>query len=210
MLLYFALHRPYPETTVPRRATAMPRERLPRPLSCPLVEDPSAVGQWTACCGRYFRPLAERAAEDPALAEDALQESWRKVLAGIAAFQGGPTACRWVRRIVARSAIDIRRRTRRRREVRLEEARGETDPGADPEVQASDRELLRALRETVALLPEPYRQVIELRFGRELSTAETAARLAVSRSNAATRLDRALRLLRKRFAARTRQARRAA
>ena len=187
--------------TALKRAAAMPPEQLP--TSCPLLRDPSAAAEWTTCCGRYFRPLAERTTGDPALAEDALQESWRKVLGGLAAFRGGPTACRWVRRIVARGAIDIRRRTLRRREVGLEEAGGEADPGADPEMQASDRELLRALRETVALLPEPYRQVIELRFGRELSTAETAERMAVSRSNAATRLDRAMRLLRKRFAART-------
>ncbi len=152
--------------------------------------------------------MATRVAGDAGLGEDALQESWRKVLAGIGAFRGGPTACRWVRRIVASSAIDIRRRVLRRREVRLEEAAGEADPGADPEMQASDRELLRALRETVTLLPEPYRRVIELRFEQELSTAETAARLEVSRSNAATRLDRALRLLRKRLTVRAGQGRR--
>lgn len=185
----------------------MPEERFPP--SCPLLRDPRAAGAWTACCGWYFRTLATRIAGDAGLAEDALQESWCKVLGGVATFRGGPTACRWVRRIVASSAIDIRRRAQRRGEIRLEEARGRADPGSDPEMQASDHELLRVLRETVALLPEPYRQVIELRFGRELSTAETAARLAVSRSNVATRLDRALRLLRKRFAARTGQGRRA-
>lgn len=194
--------------SVLRRAAAMPGEQPPAP--CPLLRDPSAAAEWTSCCGRYFRPLAERTTGDQALAEDALQESWRKVLDGLAAFRGGPIACRWVRRIVASSAIDIRRRTQRRREVGIEAGGGEADPGADPEMQASNRELLRALRETVARLPEPYRQVIELRFGQELSTAATAERMAVSRSNAATLLDRAMRLLRKRFAARTKQGRRAA
>lgn len=196
--------------TALRRAAAMPWEREQLSASCPLLRDPSAAAEWTTCRGRYFRPLAERTTGDQALAEDALQESWRKVLGGLAAFRGGPTACRWVRRIVASSAIDIRRRIQRRREVGLEAAGGEADSGAGPEMQGSDRELLCALRETVALLPKPYRQVIELRFGLELSTAATAERMAVSHSNAATRLDRALRLLRKRFADRTRQERRAA
>ncbi len=181
----------------------MQKERFPP--SCPLLQDPREVGAWTACCARYFRPLATRITGDGSLAEDALQESWCKVLRGISAFRGGPTACRWVRRIVANSACDIRGRTLLRREVRLERAREQADPGADPETRASDREMLRVLRETVALLPAPYRRVIELRFERELSTAETAERLAVSRSNAATRLDRALRLLRRRFQARTGQ-----
>ena len=173
------------------------------PSSCPLLQDPRAAGAWTACCARYFRPLAAHIAGDAGLAEDALQESWGKVLGGIGAFRGGPTACRWVRRIVANSAMDIRRRVLRRREVGIDEARGEADTGADPETRAGDRELLRVLRETVALLPEPYRQVIELRFERELSARETAERLSITRSNVATRLERALRLLRERFAART-------
>lgn len=189
------------------RPAAMSQERLP--TSCPLLDNPAAAGKWTACCERYFPPLAERVAGDPSLAEDALQESWCKVLGSIAAFRGGPTACRWVRCIVANSATDIRRRVVRRREVGLEQAQVQADPGADPETQARDRELLRALGETVALLPEPYREVIELRFRRELCTHETAARLGISCSNVATRLERALRLLRERLAARTGQSRRA-
>ena len=179
----------------------MPEELFP-PF-CPLLQDPRAADTWTACCTRYFRPLAARIAGDPGLAGDALQESWSKVLGGIGAFRGGPTACRWVRRIVANSAMDIRRRVLRRREVGIDEARGQADPSADPETRAGDRELLRVLRETVALLPEPYRQVIELRFERELSTREAAERLSITRSNVATRLERALRLLRERFAGRT-------
>ena len=180
----------------------MPAERFPP--SCPLLQDPRAAGTWTPCCARYFRPLATRITGNAGLAEDALQESWCKVLGGISAFRGGPTACLWVRRIVANSACDIRGRTLRRREVGLEDAREQAHPGADPETRASDREMLCVLRETVALLPAPYRQVIELRFERELSTGETAERLAVSRSNVTTRLNRALRLLRRRFLARTR------
>lgn len=146
-----------------------------------------------------FRPLATRIVGDVGLAKDALQESWCKALDAISAFQGGPVVCRWVRRIVTNSATDIRRRCLRRREVGLDEAREAPAIGADAETLASDRETLRALRETVALLPEPYRQVIELRVERELSTSETAEQLAVSRSNVATRLNRALSLLRRRF-----------
>ncbi len=64
--------------------------------------------------------------------------------------------------------------------------------------------MLRALSEMVARLPEPYRQVIEMRFDQELSTSETAERLGISRSNVATRLARGLRALKARFEARMR------
>ncbi len=186
------------------RAAAMPENQSP--ASCPLLRDPLAAGAWTACCGRYFRPLAVQLTGDADLAEDALQESWRKVLGGIATFRGGPVACRWVRRIVVNSAADIRRQILRRREVGLAQSRETADPNADPETRASEQELLCVMHETVALLPAPYREVLELRFGQELSTRETARRLAITRSNTATRLERALRLLRRRFEIRTKHA----
>ena len=68
-----------------------------------------------------------------------------------------------------------------------------------------DRQLLRVLREMVARLPGPYRQVIELRLEQELSTSETARRPGISTSNVSTRLNRGLRMLRDRFGARMQQ-----
>ena len=47
--------------------------------------------------------------------------------------------------------------------------------------------------------------VCELRYGRDLSTAETARRLGISPSNVATRLDRAVGMLRSRLDARLRR-----
>ena len=148
--------------------------------------------------------MARRVLGEESLAEDALQEGWPKILRAISAFEGGPTACHWVRVIVANSARDIRRRRLRNSVVILAEVEFE-DPAPSPEARALDREMLRVLREMVDRLPEPYRQVIKLRFEQELSTAETADRLAISRSNAATRLNRGLRLLRERVTARLRR-----
>ena len=173
------------------------------PESCPLLRDPEAADEWTVCCSRQFAPLARRVLGEESLAEDALQEAWSKVLRAVYTFEGGPTACHWVRVIVANSARDIRRRRIRNGEIVLTEAE-QRDPAPSPEGRALDREMVRVLREMVARLPEPYRQVIELRFEQELSTSETAERLAISRSNAATRLNRGLRLLRRRFRVRMR------
>ena len=172
------------------------------PESCPLLSDAGNAAGWVACCSKYFYPLARRILGEDSLAEDALQDTWPKVLRAVPAFRGGPTACHWVRTIVANSARDIRRRRFRSREVALTEANGK-DPSPDPETLARDRQVLRVLREMVASLPEPYRQVIELRFEQELSTSETARRLAISRSNVTTRLHRGIRMLKDRFKART-------
>lgn len=173
------------------------------PKSCPLLRDPQVADEWTACCSRQFGPLARRVLGEESLAEDALQEAWTKVLRAVYDFEGGPTACHWVHVIVTNSARDIRRRRVRNVGVILADEELQ-DPAPDPEARALDREMVRVLREMVARLPEPYREVIELRFEQELSTRETAERLEISRSNAATRLNRGLRLLRMRVRARMR------
>ena len=58
------------------------------------------------------------------------------------------------------------------------------------------------LHAMVATLPAAYREVCELRYGQDLSTVETAHRLGISPSNVATRLDRAVGMLRSRLDAR--------
>ena len=55
--------------------------------------------------------------------------------------------------------------------------------------------MLALLREMVTLLPDTYRQVIDLRIYEELSTRETAERLHLTNSNVRVRLHRAVRLL---------------
>ena len=76
------------------------------------------------------------------------------------------------------------------------------DPSPDPASQAEQRQLLLLLRAMAAALPAAYRDIYELRYGRDLSNAETARRLGISPSNAATRLDRAVGMLRSRLDAR--------
>ena len=84
----------------------------------------------------------------------------------------------------------------------LDQAWGKAAPAKGPEASAREREVLHALQETVAPLPGPYRAVVELRCYLELTTAETAGRLKISRSNVSNRLHRALDLIRRRFVAR--------
>lgn len=167
---------------------------------CALLEGDQE--KWIACCSERFFPLAKRIAGDDLLAEDALQESWIKILQAVnhACFNG-PKACSWVSTIVANAARDVRRRRTRHEEVSLTDA---VDPGQSPEALAQERQLLVMLREIISLLPQTYLQVVELRLYKGLSTDQTAQRLDISRSQVTTRLNRAVRLIQRRIDARMR------
>ena len=177
---------------------------LPNPIlkqdtrGCALIEGNKE--EWIACCSRRFFPLARRIAREDSLAEDALQISWIKILQSVNhAYFNGPKACPWVSQIVANTARDVSRQRWRRGEIPLSETE---DPGRNPEELTAEKELLALLREMVSLLPDTYRQVIELRVYAGFSTRQTAELLHVSRSNVTTRLHRAVRLLQRRIDAR--------
>ncbi len=167
---------------------------------CPLLE--GNLEAWIVCCSRRFFPLARRIVGDDSLAEDVLQTSWIKILQSInhACFDG-PKACPWVHEIVANTAEDVRRQRKSRSEVTLRE---EGDVSAGPEALAQEHELLGLLGEMVSLLPDTYRQVLELRAYQGLSSQQTAERLHISRSSVSTRLNRAVHLLQRRLEARFR------
>ena len=168
---------------------------------CALLEGDQE--KWIACCSERFFPLAKRIAGDDRLAEDALQESWIKILQAVnhACFNG-PKACSWVSTIVANAARDVRRRRFRHKEVPLPLPEMEA-PSRTPEALAQEKQLLALLREIISLLPETYRQIVELRLQHGLSTDQTAQRLHVSSSLVKTRLKRAVHMIQQRIDART-------
>ena len=188
---------------MPKSLDVLPNPDLgPRVRDCALLEGHKE--EWIACCSQRFLPLARRIAGDDSLAEDALQISWIKVLQSVNhAYFKGPKACPWVSRIVANTAKDVNRQRRRRREVPFLET---PDPGRTAEDLVQEKQMLALLREMISLLPETYRQVIELRLYEGLSNRQAADLLHVSRSNVSTRLSRAVRLLQRRIDARTRPA----
>ena len=72
-------------------------------------------------------------------------------------------------------------------------------PARNPEQQALDGELDRALEVGVRALPEAYRVVFRLREMDEHTTAEAAVVLGITEECVKTRLHRARELLRKRL-----------
>lgn len=188
-----------------RPASALPvlhTERLASAArACPLIDgDPEA---WVACCSKRFFPLARRIAGDDDLANDALQESWVKILEAVHVYRGGSPACAWVRVVVVNCGKD--RQRKRKREAsggNSEELDRLEDPTRSPEVLAIQSELTEVLLEMIAALPATYRQVVELRYQKELSTKETARLLQLSPGAVAVRLHRAVSMLRNRLEAR--------
>jgi RNA polymerase sigma-70 factor (ECF subfamily) len=108
-------------------------------------------------------------------AEDAVQESFVIAYRALDTYRGDGPLGAWLARIAARHAF---RRVARARLIQPL-ATALDDPvsdstDADPLRRALESEQNEAVRLAVAALPEPYREVVTLRFFGELSLAEIA------------------------------------
>ncbi len=107
-------------------------------------------------------------------AEDATQESFVTAHRMLGTFRGeGPLAA-WLARIAVRHAL--RAAARRRDTVPIDGSSADvpTSPYGDPLAGALEAERGRLIRAAVAALPEPYREVVALRYFADLSLAEIA------------------------------------
>lgn len=107
-------------------------------------------------------------------AEDAAQETFVIAYRAIDTYRGEGAVGAWLARIATRQAF--RRLSQRREATSLDLAVDKTANAAetDPLGQALAAERQAAVRIAVASLPEPYREVVALRFFGELSLAEIA------------------------------------
>ncbi len=108
-------------------------------------------------------------------AEDATQETFVLAHRSLASYRGDGRPGAWLVRIATRHCW--RRAAANRRQVAfttpLDDVLVATLPGAgDPARDALEAERREGLRSLVAALPEPYREVITLRFFGELSLAD--------------------------------------
>ncbi len=144
-------------------------------------------------------------------AEDVAQEAFVIAYRSLASWRGDGSFGAWLTRIAVR--IALRRVSRRRPVVRLDQvvpsqsAIGETaaltgamalsaGPGSDPAASAIRSERARALRSAVTELPEPYREVVILRFFGGLSLDEIARQTKQPLGTVKTHLRRGLLRLR--------------
>ena len=136
-------------------------------------------------------------------AEDVTQESFVAAYRAMATYRGEGSLRAWLLRIATRQAF--RRLAQRRPSAELEaipEPRL-ADATSEPTrllVAAEDR---RAIRDAVAGLPEPYREVVALRFFADLSLMEVAEATGRPLNTVKTHLRRGLERLRPAFARET-------
>jgi RNA polymerase sigma-70 factor (ECF subfamily) len=128
--------------------------------------------------------VARRILRDPQLAEDAVQEGFVNVWRGAGGFRPDRSrAASWILMLVHRRAVDIVRREERRSAESLDAA-GEPGPAmetaggdtADAVIGRLEHEWARA---TLAKLPDPQREVLELAFYGGYTQTELAERLGV-------------------------------
>jgi RNA polymerase sigma-70 factor (ECF subfamily) len=142
--------------------------------------------------------------DDPALAEDVVQDSWVKAWQALPDFRGTSKVQTWLFTIVQRTAVDRRRRRRPLavdNEILEPLARGHvrttlgSGDDADPERAVLTRELWRTLTLALGELPWTQRACWVLRELEDMSYAEIAHVLDTSPTVVRGQLHRARRTL---------------
>jgi RNA polymerase sigma-70 factor (ECF subfamily) len=170
------------------------------------VDDRTRVEQILAGDREAYRSLVER--ETPAVfaacyrilgrvaeAEDVTQEAFVLAFRSLASFRGEGSFGAWIGRIAVRQSL--RRLSQRREESALgDSALALPAPGPDPLGFAIAEERGEAVRRAVASLPEPYREVVALRFFADHTLPEIAAATERPLNTVKTHLHRGLARLR--------------
>ena len=129
-------------------------------------------------------------------AEDVTQEAFVAAYRSFRTYRGEGSLRGWLLRIATRIAF---RRLAQRRETADLSAVGEpilADSSAEPARTVIAAERQQAVRDAIGRLPEPYREVVALRFLGDLSLAEVAEATGRPLNTVKTHLRRGLERLR--------------
>ena len=122
---------------------------------------------------------------DPALAEDAVQETFLKAYNALDQFRGECSEKSWLMRI----AVNVCRDMRRGRWFRLMDRRVTPDMLPESIAQPDGRDIDLTL--TVMQLPDKLKEVVILYFYQRMSMNEIADALGIAQSSVSHRLQRA-------------------
>jgi len=143
--------------------------------------------------------IALRYSGDAEAAMDIAQETFLKVLSGIADFRSQADIETWLYRIAVNTCLDHHRRARRLTPI----LSGLIDALIAPSESAFDRvqraEMSDYVRRIISRLPAEQRMVVVLRYTEGLSYDEIARILECSAGTVASRLNRAHKILEKRL-----------
>ncbi len=153
---------------------------------------------------RLFR-IARSVLRDDAEAEDVVQESWVRAIAGLDGFRGESAFATWLTRIAINEALGRKRRQRpavnwetygeNKREAEIIQFPVSAMTG-DPERTMARSEIREVLERSIDELPETFRGVFVARIVVGRSVEETAELFGLKPETVKTRLHRARMLLR--------------
>jgi RNA polymerase sigma-70 factor (ECF subfamily) len=165
------------------------------PTTTSTTESPSTASLFREFADGVYT-LGYRILGDRQLAEDAVQETFIKVMKSLHTYRGDGPLAGWLYRIGYRETIAIARR-RRDQPMDADLLNRELPPSADNvEKSVVENELADRLDRAIGALTDPLRGAFVLRDIEGLSTAEVAVALEISDSAVKMRLARAREALR--------------
>lgn len=164
--------------------------------------NPRAVRRHVYGNKEYLRSVLRRYTTDDETARDLVQETFFQALRSLPEFRGESKLTTWLYSIAKNVALARYRKDKRRRPLEEQTltrvAAGEEEAGRasghvtwNPAEQAERSEKTSMVHEALNELSENYREIIELRDLKELSTEEVAEHLGLTRVNVRVRLHRA-------------------
>ena len=156
----------------------------------------------------WMRALAQRMLGNSVFAEDVVQEAFIAAFRGLPFFEGRSSLKTWLHRVTVNASLMKLRQLKRLNEQSIDELLPEFDqydcrietpwPNlAHVEDILDNEQLLAVVSEKVAMLPDAYRIVLQLRDIEGYDTGEVAELLDISTSNVKVRLHRARSALKK-------------
>ncbi len=156
--------------------------------------DEAALRELYAAYGQRLYAYALRLVNDPALAEDVVQETLVSVWHGAESYRGEGRVVAWLLGIAHNLALKAIRRQPLPLSAEMEAIL--PDPGDSPEELVQDREQSRWLRRGLNSLSADHRAVLELVFYQGLSLAEVAQVVGCPSGTVKSRLSYARQYLR--------------
>ena len=157
-----------------------------------LARDEDAVRELTRRYNQRLYRIARSILRDDVEAEDVVQDTYVRALAGLEKFRGDSALGTWLVRIATNEALGRMRRKRPTQVV--DQSALETTltaAGPDPETQMATHESRAMLEAAIDDLPDAFRSVFVARMVEGLSVEETAELFALRPETVKTRVHRA-------------------
>lgn len=124
-------------------------------------------------------------------ADEAAQEAFVAAWRALPNFRGDAKFSTWLYRLTTNAAIDVMRREKRHQTVGDGEMIEVADDADSPQETVERTEQQEAVQEALATLSEEYREVLLLRYMKELDYAEIAEVLQLPSGTVKSRINRA-------------------